>query len=786
MLQLWAARCVTRYWMAILIAWIAVAIFLRAIAPAWDSIAADGDLAFLPPDVTNSRGQQALEAAFPGEVSRSRLVIVMARQQGELSNGEVALSLDLARRLHWLSAKAAWEKIRQEHWERLGRVDAPDTEAAPESPDTIEPGAPSSDAPNAEVSGSDVSSPDDRGSNVSTNDLSTSVPGGSSRAAETLSGNEVETTDHDESDAIRRYQASTVLVETANDNLTQIIEIEDQLVDFLQRAQLDFEFRRLPDVYRMRGELLRRMGDLSQASIDLDLAELMREEATPTIDAPETEWASQVLDVWTWRDDIVGHKLTDGRGQARLILIQLATELTATRNIHILEDIETIIEELRAEYAPLLSDELRIEVSGSAAVGADMLRAAAGGVKQTEIVTVALVLLILAVVYRAPLLIAIPLLSISLSLVVALSVIALLARNPHDPNSWGIGVFTTSRIFIVVLLFGAGTDFCLFFLARSREMLRIHPAKNRRQVQRVIAGSWRSVHLALIASASTTIVGLAMMWFSDFEKFRYSGPTIAIALAITLAVCLTFTPALLSGLGRVAFWPLLRNADAVSSSGPNDQPQPNRYWDRLAGYVVERPVHALCVTLGILLIPAIAGVLALDQVTYDLTDELSANATSRRGQQLIAKHFPSDDSTPITLIVDREQPFETEEDLRRATQELTNRLYTDGVDTVRSLSDPLGDYPPGKRMSLFSKEAWRRRILRNHRITHQRYISPRPELAQRVAKFDVTLKDNPFSLAADRTLADLQGLLERLTQDPQSAGIVRPSRLRGPRSGSAI
>ncbi len=246
-----------------------------------------------------------------------------------------------------------------------------------------------------------------------------------------------------------------------------------------------------------------------------------------------------VVDVWTEKTPVVGSLLQSKSGRATRVVVRLTNEFMATDNIRLLKATEAIVADAQREASP----GLEIGITGSAAIGGDMLTAAAESVASTHRTTILLVTLVLVLIYRSPWLVLVPLLTIGIAASTSLDLLAILAQwSSENPDSWPvIRVFTTTKIFVIVLLFGAGTDYCLFLTARYRE-LRWEGLEQ----SEAIAKAMGHVGVALIASARTTIVGLAMMGWADFGKFTYSGPAIAVCLAVRLLVCLTFVPALLA------------------------------------------------------------------------------------------------------------------------------------------------------------------------------------------------------------------------------------------------
>ena len=204
---------------------------------------------------------------------------------------------------------------------------------------------------------------------------------------------------------------------------------------------------------------------------------------------------------------------------------------------------------------------------------------------------------------------------ISFSVVVAMSLVAL---TTVVCGELGIDfkIFKTTRIFVIVILFGAGTDYCLFLIARYKEELQ-----RGLSVQAAVEESLAKVGDALVASALTTILGIGAMVFCDFGKFRNSGPAIALCLLVALAASLTLAPALLRMAGRAVFWPW--GVGASASDSERQRSLAGRFWESLSGRIVAYPGLIFVGSLVILLPLASLGLET--QRTYDLLSELRAD-----------------------------------------------------------------------------------------------------------------------------------------------------------------
>ncbi len=487
------------------------------------------------------------------------------------------------------------------------------------------------------------------------------------------------------------------------------------------------------------------------------LADEGQQAARPSTDepaepnAPANDGAERlpIVDVWHAKTDIVASMLLTEDKRAELVVVRLTNGLMAFDNIRVTDQLEQLIANADSDRP----EGLQVGLTGSAIIGGDMRSAVLESLRSTHQATILLVLACLLAIYRAPLLVLIPLATIGVSMTVAYDVVALLADNfgPDDYAWSGLRIFTTTKIFVVVILFGAGTDYCLFLIARYKEELQA--GANAREA----AGFALSrVGSALAGSALTTILGLATMVFAQYGKFSCSGPVIAVCLTVALLACVTFAPALLRALGPRVFWPF---TSRVVRSDQAETAAPLWYW--LSGWVERRPATILAVS-ALISAPFIASGLRVD-VTHDLLSELPAGSVSVEGASLVREYFGDGWVAPITVVAEREDGDLHERKARFDVAHLHDALYQlPEVADVRSLYLPTGGDP--KKPSIFNWDRLAERAAAGSALTVGTFVSETPEHNGLISQLSVVLKDDPFAKVAREHVPILRQRLDEFSR----------------------
>jgi putative drug exporter of the RND superfamily len=363
-------------------------------------------------------------------------------------------------------------------------------------------------------------------------------------------------------------------------------------------------------------------------------------------------------------DPNLGPFLRSSDGGAELVIASMTRPPFSSTGTAAVENLRDRIQ----EDAP---DGLKAHVTGIAGLAADQATGVVESFDRTAIVTVILVLVILVAIYRSVVAPLIPLVTIGLAFGVSNGVVAYVADA-------GLKVNTMVGTFLVVMIFGAGTDYCLFLTSRYREDLAAGDP-----VARTVVKTTKVIGAVIAASAATVIVGFSSMVTADFGVFKTMGPAIGIAIAVTLVAGLTLTPALLRVAGENAFWP--RRFDVIRSTSDEQSPR----WEQIARLIQRRPREILLVGIIALQVPA-AG-LGWYHQSFDLVRDLPAGADARAGFDTLAEHYPGGTISPVYVIVTAEGPITDDSNLQ-AVDQLTDQLRQQaGVAQVRSVTQPAGE-----------------------------------------------------------------------------------------------
>jgi putative drug exporter of the RND superfamily len=362
------------------------------------------------------------------------------------------------------------------------------------------------------------------------------------------------------------------------------------------------------------------------------LGELGLSGATPIVDPFSGEYRNDLSEVARIANG-VGPVSKDG--EAALLVLAIDAEDRGA----VVSGVEQIRRYLRAHERP----EMHAYVTGPGGIAADLERVAEDAGRTLLIATLGLVLLLLLAVYRAPILALLPLLVVGLAYLVAIGIAYLLIEA-----GW-IVVNTEGTMLLLVLIFGAGTDYSLLFVHRYRE-------------EGSLSAAVRETRPAILASGGTVIAAMLVLLVADLESTHWLGPVLAIGIAVMLAAAFTLLPALRSIRGDRAFWPANRHATGIrgipGGASPNrdggDPPDPRpSIWNRVAGLVRRRSGR---IVIGVL---ALLAILALGNLTNHGTLGFGQGVTkptnSSRGTEALERHFPAGLGSPLTAVVGTEE-----------------------------------------------------------------------------------------------------------------------------------
>ncbi len=321
--------------------------------------------------------------------------------------------------------------------------------------------------------------------------------------------------------------------------------------------------------------------------------------------------------------------------------------------------VSDVVTDLRHQLDRSVPDGVSARVTGPAAIQADLAAVFDGADFRLLAATAAVVAILLVFTYRSPILWVVPLVVVG----VADQAAAVLATRtlagldiPWDESTTGI---------LSVLVFGAGTDYALLLISRYRDELR--EIGDRFEAMRV---ALRQTAHAVLASATTVVLGVLSLTLSLFPTTRGLGVACAVGIMVAATFALVALPATLVLFGRWVFWP------KVPRLGSESLADGRSLWRRVGDAVSRRPAVFVAGTIALLAVLSI-GLVDL-RLGLPTAEQFLQKPEAISAGQRLAEHFPAGSSDPAVVLT-------------RSPDEATSVLRgLDGVASVMATADAGG------------------------------------------------------------------------------------------------
>ncbi len=370
----------------------------------------------------------------------------------------------------------------------------------------------------------------------------------------------------------------------------------------------------------------------------------------------DTKHVEHVQDFWGDPLTEAGAQSSDGK--AVYVQVYLAGNMGEALSNESVEAVQKLVAGLSPPPG------LKVFVTGGSALAADQQIASDRSVQVIEMVTFAVIITMLLLVYRSIATVLLQLAMVFLTLAATRGVVAFLGY--HDL----IGLSTFATNLLVTLAIAASTDYAIFLIGRYQEARTIGEDR-----ESAFYTMFHGTAHVVLGSGMTIAGATFCLSFTRLPYFQSLGVPLAVGMATAVFVALTLGPAVITVASRFG---LLEPKRAMRIRG----------WRKIGALIVRWPGPVLISSVALSLV----GLLTLPgyQPNYNDRNYLPADLPANAGFAAAERHFSPARMNPELLLI------ESDHDLRNAADFLViDKIAKDvfrvpGIGSVQAITRPSG------------------------------------------------------------------------------------------------
>ena len=359
-----------------------------------------------------------------------------------------------------------------------------------------------------------------------------------------------------------------------------------------------------------------------------------------------------------WGDMITAAGVQSSDGKAAYVQLNLAGDQGSTEGNHSVDAVREIIHNTPPPAG------LNAYVTGPAPLTTDSLEASDSGMIKMTVVTMIVITIMLALVYRSVSTVLIILAIVGIEMGASRGVVAVIGHL-------GLMDFSTFSVpLMTALAIAAGTDYAIFLLGRYHEA-----RQNGEDPETAYYTAFHGVGHVILGSGLTIAGAMLTLRLTRLSYFNSLAYPSAIALVIVVAAALTVAPAILVVASRHG---LLDPKRMMKTRG----------WRKVGTATVRWPKPILAAATSVVLL----GILAMIgyKTSYDDRYYIPADVPSNVGYAAAEKHFSTARLNPDIMTIESDHDMRNPTDMIVLDRIAKALFRIEGIAMVQSITRPLG------------------------------------------------------------------------------------------------